>query len=591
MGAESPSTQPAAGGPRQAGSVTDELPVARPGADARSPEPRRRRAPWVIAVVVVLVAAGVAVAVAKPFASAHSGQPANNADPTSLYTVARQDLSSQTQVSATLGYADSYSVAVPSGTSAQTVAQAQQAVTQDQQTLFADETAESDASAADNQTLSADETAESDESTADNQAITADQTDVNADKATLSSEQSTLNSDQTAETTACAGRGASSAACSQDTQDVSQDEQKVSSDQTALTQAEQQLASAQSSAKLDHDQNQAKVASDQTKLQSDHDQNEAKVASDQTKLQGDQATLASDQATETNPGTSYTWLPTVGEIIKEDQPVYSLSNEPVPLLYGSITAYRSFYVGMSDGGDVGELTRDLIALGYGAGLTQSNHYSSATATAVERWQTALGLLATGQILLGEVVFEPGPIRVTSVTPSVGDAVGSGGSGSGSGGGSTVLAATSTTRQVSIALDADEESEVAVGDKVSITLPNDDVTPGVISSVGTVATTSSGGSSPTITVLVNPTDPAATGDWDQAPVNVTITTESVTNALVVPVDSLLAQSGGGYAVEVVDADGIHHLVSVTLGLSDDADGLVQVTNTRLADGQQVVVPNL
>ena len=35
---------------------------------------------------------------------------ADNADPTSLYTVARQDLSSQTQVSATLGYAGSYSV-------------------------------------------------------------------------------------------------------------------------------------------------------------------------------------------------------------------------------------------------------------------------------------------------------------------------------------------------------------------------------------------------------------------------------------------------------------------------------------------------
>ena len=88
-----------------------------------------------------------------------------------------------------------------------------------------------------------------------------------------------------------------------------------------------------------------------------------------------------------NPGTTYTSLPQVGDVIRQDQPVYSVSNEPVPLLYGSIAAYRAFYVGMSDGADVGELTHDLIALGYGAGLTQSNHYSSATATAVERWQT------------------------------------------------------------------------------------------------------------------------------------------------------------------------------------------------------------
>jgi multidrug efflux pump subunit AcrA (membrane-fusion protein) len=75
------------------------------------------------------------------------------------------------------------------------------------------------------------------------------------------------------------------------------------------------------------------------------------------------------------------------------------------------------------------------------------------------------------------------------------------------------------------------------------------------------------------------------------VNVTITTGSVNNALVVPVDALLAQAGGGYAVEVVGADRIHYLVPVTLGLFDDADGLVQVTGTTLAVGDRIVVPAL
>ena len=149
-----------------------------------------------------------------------------------------------------------------------------------------------------------------------------------------------------------------------------------------MTQAQQQLASAQDAATRDRDQNQAKVHSDQTQLQ------------------GDQVSFALAQASAQNPGTTYTALPSVGDVIKEDQSVYSVSTEPVPLLYGSVADYRAFYVGMSDGADVGELTADLIALGYGAGLAQSNHYSSATAAAVERWQSALGLPATGEILLG-----------------------------------------------------------------------------------------------------------------------------------------------------------------------------------------------
>ncbi len=66
-------------------------------------------------------------------------------------------------------------------------------------------------------------------------------------------------------------------------------------------------------------------------------------------------------------------------------------------------------------------------------------------------------------------------------------------------------------------------------------------------------------------------------------NVSITTASVKDALVVPVNALLALGSGGYAVEAVGAGGAHHLVAVQLGLFDDADGLVQVTGCGLAPG--------
>jgi multidrug efflux pump subunit AcrA (membrane-fusion protein) len=147
-------------------------------------------------------------------------------------------------------------------------------------------------------------------------------------------------------------------------------------------------------------------------------------------------------------------------------------------------------------------------------------------------------------------------------------------------------ATSTARQVTVALDAAEQSYVKAGDTVMITLPDGKATPGRVSSVGKVATSSG---TPTVTVEVRPLHPAATGSLDQAPVKVAITTATVKNALVVPVAALLALGRGGYAVEVAGPGGRHHLVPVSLGLFDDAAGLVQVSGSGLGAGQRVVVP--
>ena len=94
-----------------------------------------------------------------------------------------------------------------------------------------------------------------------------------------------------------------------------------------------------------------------------------------------------------------------------------------------------------------------------------------------------------------------------------------------------------TPVVTIDLDASQQTEVNVGDKVSVTLPDGAATPGVISQVSTVATSSSsdngsgsgsgsgnsGSGSATITLLVALTDPKAAGHLNQAPVQVTITT--------------------------------------------------------------------
>lgn len=289
-----------------------------------------------------------------------------------------------------------------------------------------------------------------------------------------------------------------------------------------------------------------------------------------------------------------TSLPAVGQVVREGQVLYDVSESPVALLYGTTPAFRTLSEGTTDsatsGADVENLNYDLVALGY---LTSADvasapsDFTAYTKSGVEKLQAALGMTEDGVLALGQVVFLPSAARITSVTVTLGSPAQPG---------QSVLSATSTDRQVNIALDAALQSDVDVGDKVTISLPNNETTPGVISSVGTVASSSSGSSSsgssgPTIRVLVNPTDPAATGTWDQTQVNVTITTGTVTNALVVPVDALLAQPGGGYAVEVVDPNGTHHLADVTLGLFDDADGLVQVSGSGLSAGQHIVVPKI
>lgn len=281
----------------------------------------------------------------------------------------------------------------------------------------------------------------------------------------------------------------------------------------------------------------------------------------------------------------YTSLPSAGRVIRRGQVLYRVSNAPVVLLYGHVPSYRSLSEGMS-GPDVRELNENLVALGYAKSSDIKalgwGYYSWETECALELYQRHLGVDQTGTLALGQAVFLPAAVRVTSVNAQLGGAAAAG---------SPVLQGTSTARQVTVALDAAEQAYVKAGDRVTITLPDNQTTPGVVSSVGKVATTPSGSTTPVITVDITPADPAATGSLDQAPVEVSITTATVRNVLTVPVGALLATTSGGYAVEVAGRGGTRRLAPVSLGLFDDAAGTVQVSGPGLAAGQEVVVPAL
>jgi hypothetical protein len=449
----------------------------------------------------VLLVAGVAVAVADPFASsspAASGVSDNGAA-TAITTVKRMDLSQQTQVSATLGYAGASTVSVPSGTAPATLEQAQQS------------------------TASAEQTASDDERA-------------------LAQAQASLDADRRKVAIDCRGGNAAESGtgpCAGDSQALTADHQSV----TAAT---------------------GKVQADER----------AVAAAEATLVQGEESAATYGQ------DAVYTMLPKVGQIVHAGQPLYAINAAPAFLLYGGVPASRAFIPGMPAGPDVAELNRDLR--GYGA--PSGDAFTASTTIAIERFQSQHHVSATGQLPLGSLVFEPGPVRVTSVTPTQGSPVQAG----------PVLGISSTRRVVTIALDASQQTSIKVGDPVLITLPDNSTTPGHVSLVGTVATAANdqnggGSSSPTIEVDVAPDHAAATGRLDQAPVDVSITTATVRNVLAIPVNALVALAGGGYAVEEVASTGVHQLVGVSVGLFDDAAGTVEVSGSGLAAGQRVVVP--
>jgi hypothetical protein len=283
-------------------------------------------------------------------------------------------------------------------------------------------------------------------------------------------------------------------------------------------------------------------------------------------------------------GGTLTWLPSAGQVIRQGQVLYKTGNgSPVVLLYGRVPAWRALGEGIT-GQDVSQFNHDLVQLGYagraGVAALGWDYYSWETARAVQRLEEHRGVASPpGSLALGQMVFEPEALRVSQVTGYLGGPANG-----------LVLTATSDQHVATISLDASEQSEVKAGDTVSITLPDGTTTPGVVSSVGKVASSGSGPeATTTIPVQVRLTDPGAAGSLDQAPVTVNITTESSPGpVLAVPVTALVAQSPGGYAVEVVGPGNTRRYVPVRPVIFDDSSGLVQVTGA-LAPGQRVVVP--
>ena len=171
---------------------------------------------------------------------------------------------------------------------------------------------------------------------------------------------------------------------------------------------------------------------------------------------------------------TFTWLPSPGQVIRQGQVLYRVNGSPVILLFGRIPMYRNLAVEAS-GGDVRQLNDDLVALGYADSSDIAalgwNYFSWETRYALEQLQKHIGVTQSGTLALGTAVMLPADVRITSISGTLGTSAPPG---------QSVMQSTSTTLGVTVPLNADLQTDVKAGDKVSVTLPNVATTSGVVS---------------------------------------------------------------------------------------------------------------
>ncbi len=152
-------------------------------------------------------------------------------------------------------------------------------------------------------------------------------------------------------------------------------------------------------------------------------------------------------------------------------------------------------------------------------------------------------------------------------------------------GAQVYATTGLTQEVVVELDPGDLDLVAVGDQVTITLPDGSEIPGEIASVGRVVRAIGPGpdapEAVEVVVAIDRTDV----ELERAPVDVEVESDRASAVLAVPVRAIVSLSDGGYAVEIDEA-GARRLVGISIG--DFAGGLVEIEGP-IREGDRVVVP--
>lgn len=232
--------------------------------------------------------------------------------------------------------------------------------------------------------------------------------------------------------------------------------------------------------------------------------------------------------------------------------------------------------------DILQLEEALVALGHDAdgSLVADGYYTLETNQAVRDFQVAAGLETDGIINLGEIIFLPGEVRITTQLATKGSSIGQG---------TPVLGISLSEKVVYMALPADDQGVLGVGDPVTVEMPDNTLAPATVVYVSQTATLGQNEWDPaTFEVCIELDDPSVAAGLDEAPVDVIIVSDSVENVIAIPVSALVALLEGGYAVELDTGDGQVQLIAVDVGFFS-SNNMIEIVSGAIEPGDRVLVP--
>jgi Putative peptidoglycan binding domain len=297
---------------------------------------------------------------------------------------------------------------------------------------------------------------------------------------------------------------------------------------------------------------------------------------------------AQDEPSTTEPADDQNTVTAVaaeGQAVERGDTLFAIDGRPTVALTGTQPAYRDLAEGVTDGADVAQLEENLAALGYDddGQLTVDETFDADTTAAVEAWQEALGVAATGTVALGDVAFLSPPTTVAATQVDVGDPVDAGGH---------ILDVAGETVLGVGALPVRLTGEVGEGSPTLVTLADGATVSGTVRSVDRDATRPDGAdvtdSTVELSVQLDATDSPAAREG--ADVDLAVTTATRTGVLTVPVAAIVDAGDGQPAVRVPAGDSDDEAgqpVAIDAGVS--AGGYVEIADGPLAEGDSVLLP--